>query len=768
MRKDSIGLFWEELDGKYERQLKVLGEKGWSEVLPGYWCQDFYIQDDDVDEFSCALKMDEAYSIAKATSEKCEPPDPIWLLPDYLPGLDEARAFPVTLYTDAQLYEDGMRWRYGGRPKHRLIFDIECYPNYFLIAFSSAEHGKVIYFEMTFEIQLWIDKMRWVLENFCVIGFNSISYDLIIAALALAGKSNAQLKTATKDLIEFQERGYVVLRRHKVKKLQIDHIDLIEVAPLFASLKIYGGRLHCEKMQDLPFVPDTVLSDDQIAIVRYYCINDLANTQIVYSNLTEEIKLREDMSEQYGVELRSKSDAQIAEAVIVEEVGSRNRCRLQRPQIDPGTTYYYNIPSFIKYQSPLMQWVLKQVGTAPFVVTEKGSIGLPEVLKGLKIEMGYSTYKMGIGGLHSTEKKTAHMGGPNNTLEDVDVESYYPKIILNQGLFPQHLGTNFLVVYLSIVTRRLKAKASGDKSTSDSLKIVINGSFGKFGSKYSVLYAPDLLIQVTITGQLALLMLIERLEIAGIPVVSANTDGIVINCPNTLMPLRNQILDQWQKETDFKLDGNVYSALYSRDVNNYIAVKKNPKNKDDKFKVKGAYSRPGFHKNPTNEICIMALEAYLGDGVPVAETVRGCTDIKKFVSVRTVKGGAAKVHEIHKAPAHDTKEELIRRAGYLPYYNETWKLDNQEGMSALTLDEAYGSAKAKYEKPATVEFLGKAVRWYYGANVHGPIVYALSGKKVPRSDGAVPMLQMPTTFPSNIDHQWYINETNKILSQIGC
>ena len=36
-----------------------------------------------------------------------------------------------------------------------------------------------------------------------------------------------------------------------------------------------------------------------------------------------------------------------------------------------------------------------------------------------------------------------------------------------------------------------------------------------------------MLIQTTVTGQLALLMLIENIELAGFTVVSANTDGIV-------------------------------------------------------------------------------------------------------------------------------------------------------------------------------------------------------------------------------------------------
>ena len=112
----------------------------------------------------------------------------------------------------------------------------------------------------------------------------------------------------------------MVLRGQKVQPLQIDHIDLMEVAPLKASLKIYGGRLHVPKMQELPFHPDLVLTPDQITCVRWYCINsDLTATAFLYMELEPQIKLREQMSVKYGIDLRSKSDAQIAEAVINTE-----------------------------------------------------------------------------------------------------------------------------------------------------------------------------------------------------------------------------------------------------------------------------------------------------------------------------------------------------------------------------------------------------------------------------------------------------------------
>ncbi len=229
------------------------------------------------------------------------------------------------------------------------------------------------------------------------------------------------------------------------------------------------------------------------------------------------------------------------------------------------------------------------------------------------------------------------------------------------GLFPPHLGRTFLQVYRGIVDRRISAKDSakaarkaGDKDRekffqviADSLKIVVNGSFGKLGSPYSVLYSPHLMTQVTVTGQLSLLMLIERIELAGINVVSANTDGVVIRCPRTREGDLAVIVASWERDTGFTTEEARYVGYYGRDVNNYIAVKEGFDKETKKWtgkpagtKTKGAYAPSGFSKNPTNRICVEAAEALLAKGVPVHETIRGCKDVRKFVSVRKVKGGA--------------------------------------------------------------------------------------------------------------------------------
>jgi len=273
-------------------------------------------------------------------------------------------------------------------------------------------------------------------------------------------------------------------------------------------------------------------------------------------------------------------------------------------------------------------------------------------------------------------------------------------------------------VYRQLVERRIAAKARGDKVVADSLKITVNGSFGKLGSKYSVLYSPDLLIQVTITGQLSLLMLIEHLELRGISVISANTDGVVICCPRARHAEMEGLIRQWERETGFSTEETEYSAYYARDVNNYIAVKAPDKEGKVSIKSKGAYANPWadpkqaifrLHKNPTNTICLDAVEALLTRNVPVDHTIRACKDIRKFVSVRKVKGGAVK----------------------------------------------------------NGEFLGSSIRWYYVAGDSSEMVYASTGNKVPRSDGAKPLMTLPELFPDDVDYEWYEREATKILREIN-
>lgn len=631
----------------------------------------------------------------KVERVKREPPEPVWLNDDYLPYLDEAKRFPFELYTDDELIA----------LTEPLLYDVEVYSNYFLVVFRGIHSDKVIYFESFDDYPFNQPKLKWLLENKQIIGFNSRKYDIVILAIAVVeGFGCKDLYAASDQIINMNMQPWEVLKKFKVPDLQCDHIDIKEVAPLFASLKIYGGRLGTKRMQDLPFPPDRELNEDQRDIVRLYCVNDLQQTKELTQSVSDDIDLRVQLSNEYQIDLRSKSDAQIAEAVIGKAIESIQGKKPNPPQVNSGFEYYFKTPEYMQhFSSDEMRYVLNLIQRTPFTVNAKGKIGLPKVLEKLKIPLGFSKYKMGIGGLHSTESKTYHLADENYILEDRDVTSYYPFIIINQGLYPTHIGPDFIHVYKGIVDRRIEAKRTGDKATAASLKITINGSFGKFGSPFSILYTPELVVQTTISGQLSLLLLIEKLEQAGISVVSANTDGIVIKCPRNQVDEYHSIVEWWEQATNFQTEVTEYSALYSRDVNNYIGIQP-----DGSTKTKGVFANPGLSKNPANRICIEAATNFLVDGTPVRQTIIECDDIKQFVTVRTAKGGAV------------------------------WR----------------------------GEYLGSAIRWY--RSVDGDeIVYAKNGNRVAGAASARPAMNLPDSLPDDLDFDWYEAETYKILDSIG-
>ncbi|QDP52379.1 MAG: putative DNA polymerase [Prokaryotic dsDNA virus sp.] len=716
-----------------------------------------------------------------------------WELNTYLPYLREALEFNVDLMSDDELI-------YAVNAKHPFVFDIESYKNYYLIAFEDVVTEKVIYFERIGEgaFNQPPEKLRWVLENAKVVGFNSNGYDMPIGTLSVNGFSVEDLKNATNAIIAEGWKPWQVLKKAKIKPLKSDHIDIMEVAPLFGSLKMYGGRAGVQKMQDLPFHPDVTLSDNQIAITRFYCINDLDNTKVLFKLLEKDLLLREELGAEYGLDLRSKSDAQIAEAVIGKELEKLLGHAPQRPSIEPGTAYRFYAPKFLQYQTPLMNGVLDMVKNTLFVVSEKGSIGLPPQLKDLKITIGDSVYKMGIGGLHSTEKSTKHEANDIFCIEEQDVTSYYPFIILNNELFPDHLGRAFLEVFRSIVFRRLEAKAAAakyseladetddlelkakyeqlakdNKRTSDSLKIVINGTFGKLGSQYSIFYSPNLLIQTTLTGQLSLLLLIETMELNGIRVISANTDGVVLKYRKELTELKEQIVEWWQQVTNFELECSPYKLLASKDVNNYIGIGTN-----GKVKGKGLYADPGLKKNPAATICSEAVKNYLSDGTPIEETVRKCTDMQKFITVRNVNGGGVfckyYVPENLRDLTLEQKRQHLKDTGWVNYYHDhmwvqqAWIDEGKEvDRMATNTDNAFNMSKYM---PYYHEFLGKAVRWYYAKvpeHHRYRIMYANKGSTVPKSDGAHPLMEMDGVIPRNLDFDWYISEAERIMRDIG-
>lgn len=586
------------------------------------------------------------------------------------------------------------------------VYDIELYPNYFLAGFKHLASQSYFFVEASPANNFFIDRdaLGFIMWRFQLTGFNTKSYDLAIIEAALKGGDIQGLRAISNEIIFGKDRPFKT-------ENPFNEIDLIEVAPLKGSLKLYGGRLHAQRIQELPIDPNVDLAPEDIPIVLDYNCNDLDVTELLKRELTPHLALREKLGAQYNKDFRSLSDAQIAERIITQEIENIAGSRPRKPGYESaqGLVFTYIAPSYVQFLTPELQAALLEIQQAAITVDLNGYAVCPPQIEGRDFIIGGRVYRMGLGGLHSQETCQAIVADADNYIKDIDVTGYYPNIILKNKFSSAHLGDVELIALQSIVDKRYAAKKAGDDVVASSLKIASNGEFGKKSDPFSIVYDPRAMVQTTLTGQLSLLMAIEYLTLRGFEVVSANTDGIITKVPKVRYGEFREIVTAWEAHTGLETEETNYKAVYSRDVNNYIAVKD-----DGKCKVKGVYSDKGsalnspLSKNPEALICSEAVQAFLTKGTPIVEFVTNCQDITKFVCLRNVKGGAHK-----------------------------------DGF-----------------------YVGKVVRWYYAKGERGALYKVQTGDQVPKSIGAKPLMEL-TGIPADLDRDWYAREAIAILTRIG-
>lgn len=607
-------------------------------------------------------------------------------------------------------------------------------------------------------------KLRQMLErdDLTWVGFNSINFDGPVVSAAVYGLNPSQIKGVANAIIERNVKPWEVEDEFGFRRMTYDEIDLCEVAPgVRISLKAYAGRMGYKTMQDMPFEHTQDLSPSDLPKVEEYCFNDIGVTEALFDRLATEINLRRKMSEEYGVDLRSKSDAQVAEAVLRKELGIMGRVERKVPR-----TVRYTPPPFIKTDSEVILDLIARLKATEFKINPaNGSPEAPDFLD-TPIELGFGTYKVGIGGLHSThDSKRFVASDDQRKISDFDVASYYPNIMLKAGIIPSFdddaaMGQKFIEVYSEIYEKRIEAKRSGNKAVANSLKITLNGTFGKLGSVYSAFYSPELMLAVTITGQLNLLCLIHELEkITGVVVISANTDGIMVQYGTSKRERVLQAIAENAAMTGFEYEETPYSKVALKDVNNYVAI-----TTDGKAKRKGLYAsiRPEDNplylmKNPTANVCSSLVVEYLKSGTHPRDAIKNYTEVTDFVSIRGVKGGGIQ-------PETEVEVDdwvLVKDLG---------TKDNEWVRPSWPDDRAPVKRKSR---PAPVsEFrggtpFGRIARWYMTTETLPPIVYCGSGNKVPKTEGAKVCMNLPDTLPPDLDYDWYVNEALSMLADMG-
>lgn len=547
------------------------------------------------------------------------------------------------------------------RDKKVYVYDIEVFQNIFHCSVKNTETGEIYKFEISerknqlrelvkFFKQVdsyikWGDFYTTDLEIkseviFC--GYNNLHYDNPIVNYIIEYEDKLMsynvaticssifnlsrtITTSTEDNIEAW--------KHWKYQIWFDTFDLLT---MLYSNKLRVGLKEIQVTMQYPNVQEFVcdwskpLPLEDFDNMIDYNINDIESTAELLNRCKKDIDLRIAIEDEYGVRVLSKDGVNIGMKILTQKY--LEKTGLTWWDIEGLRSPMDYIPlkdvilPFIKYDSPILQRVLDDMKNQ---IVSPGRKGYENnfIFNGLR-------YTVGVGGIHSKNDPEIIIPKEDEMLIDIDVASLYPSMLIEYKFYPKHLGPEFLEVYSQIKDERIEAKHNGDKVKNETLKLALNGLSGNLQNQHNFCYSPFAVMQIRINGQLLLLMLAERLTQIGCRIVQANTDGLFVLLKKSIYEQANKICQEWEQLTRLTLEEERFEAMYQYAINDYIAVKegyketKNP----DLIKTKGMFiTKVLLGKGLSAKIIPEAIIKYFVDGIPVEDTIKGCTDIRKFL-----------------------------------------------------------------------------------------------------------------------------------------
>ncbi len=547
-------------------------------------------------------------------------------------------------------------------------YDEETMPNVFTIAF---EHCWMP-FRWAFEISPWrndsreiIEFVRWIAANKGrLVGFNNLGFDYpILHTLIQMGQADAPTLYAKAMAIlksdDDEDSGRFF---HMVKPTDrhVPQIDLFKVHHFDnrtrrTSLKALEFAMKSDHVEDMPIPVGTVLTLDQLPILKSYNAHDVSETKKFYHYSLEAIKFREElMTKQPGKDWLNFSDVKIGVEFFMDRLeGAGVQCYTFGPEgRKPRQTRRASIAlreailPWIKFEHPefhrVHQWLLAQT-----ITETKG------VFEGVQASVSGIDFVFGLGGIHASVENEIIRADAENDIVDIDVEGYYPSTAIAQGFKPAHFPAVFSEIYAGLKEER--GKHAKGTSTNKALKLAGNGAYGNSNNQFSPLLDPMMTMQTTLNGQLLLCLLVEQLiKIEGLRVVQANTDGITVKCPKLHRAHMAAVITWWEGITKLKMEFAEYDVMCIRDVNNYIARYTN-----GKVKRIGAYEwkhekdggRLRWDQNHSCLVVPKVAEKVLLEGAPIRETVEQWPDLYDFLS-RVKVPRTSRLVGVHQFPEH--------------------------------------------------------------------------------------------------------------------
>lgn len=503
------------------------------------------------------------------------------------------------------------------------IYDLETYKNLFCGVFNNQGDEKV------FEISARKNDYETLCKFYTpenikfAIGFNNVRFDAQVMQYLVNNYNTFKYKQGSELCKLIYDFVQEIIRKADAKEflpyaewnVTVPQIDLFLINHYnnknkMTSLKWIEFSINHHKVQDLPYKFDRPLHSSTFDEVIQYCKNDVNATRNFAEEMKDLIKLRISQDKQYPeLRLRNKSDSSVGETLFLhfmsQSMGVEMK-ELKKLRTHRAPLYAKDlILPYINFKTPEFGRILEWYNSSM-----TGGLEKSVMFAGIE-------FVFGEGGIHASWENKIFEADEENEIIDIDVESFYPNLAIVNNFRPEHLGEAFSIVYKNLFLERKKYPKGTVEN--QSYKIILNGSYGKFGDEYSFLYDKKVMNQICINGQLLIAMLCERLSfVQSVTIIQANTDGVTIKVKKSKRKEIEDICNRWEKLTSLKLEYANYKKMVINNVNNYMAQYENGKIKD-----KGAayIVNPELHKNKSQRIVQIALRRYFFENIPIRETI---------------------------------------------------------------------------------------------------------------------------------------------------
>ena len=283
------------------------------------------------------------------------------------------------------------------------------------------------------------------------------------------------------------------------------------------------------------------LTEDEKRMIESYNRDDLNQTESNFFNTIGTFNLRLQLIQEFGLSMQTlhMTEAQIAETVLHAH---------KTPGIENWVLHPFEYP----------QLRLKNQEIKDFFFSETFKTG-----KQLTVNLCGVPHTFGIGGLHAARNKVWY-----DWAYYFDVSGYYNLVMINYDLLPRSIEKEYEHLYPQMYKQQLEFKKTAPEKRG-AYKVILLSVFGAMFNEHCKFYDPYKAALVTMTGQLFIADLLEKLE-EKVILIQTNTDGVIAKpLPGIDEKEVVDIINEWQERTGFVLKLEKVYNIHQRDVNCY-------------------------------------------------------------------------------------------------------------------------------------------------------------------------------------------------------